>query len=102
MVAVGLSGCRLVNNITLVRLNVKGSEAVHFTLATSIGHLNQFTDFFSADVFFRGAILSGHIVNLLCDASILQHAGGLHKDWDSLRYYSAITVLRQLIWEKFV
>lgn len=35
-------------------------------------------------IFFRGTILSGHMVYLLCGASILDHAGGLHKVWDSL------------------
>ena len=32
MAAAGLSGCRLANNITPVGVNVKGGEAVHFTL----------------------------------------------------------------------
>ena len=52
--------------------------------AADVCHLQQLTDLLSTGIFFRGAILSGHMVNLLCGASILHHTGGLHKTWDSL------------------
>ena len=53
--------------------------------AADVCHLQQLTDLFSPGIFFRGAIFSGHMVILLCGASILHHAGGLHKTWDSLK-----------------
>lgn len=53
--------------------------------ATDVCHLQQLADLLSPSIFFRGAILSGYIVNLLCGASILHHAGGLHIVWDCLR-----------------
>ena len=40
--------------------------------------LTRPTDFLPPGFFFRRAILSGHMYNLLCDASILHHSGGLH------------------------
>ena len=42
------------------------------------------TDLLSTGIFFRGSILSSHMVYLLCDASILHLAGGLHKIWGGL------------------
>ena len=47
--------------------------------------LQQFSDFFTTCVFFRGTILSCHNNYLQCVASILHHIGGLHKVWDGLR-----------------
>ena len=52
--------------------------------ATDICHLQQLADLLSTGIFFLGAVLSGHMVNLLCGTSILHHAGGLHKLWDGL------------------
>src|SRR5699024_7551000 len=52
--------------------------------AADVCHLQQLTDLLSTGIFFRGTILSGHMVILLCAASILHHSGGLHKAWDSL------------------
>ena len=52
--------------------------------AADVCQLQQLTDLLSTGIFFRGTILSGHMVNLLCGASILHHTGGLHKTWDSL------------------
>ena len=46
--------------------------------------MQQLSDLLSTGIFFRGTILSGHIVILLCRASILHHPGGLHKTWDCL------------------
>src|SRR5699024_6213340 len=60
-------------------------DVVH---AADVCHLQQLSDLLSTGIFFRGAILSGHILFLLCGASILHHAGGLHKLWDGLYGYS--------------
>ena len=53
--------------------------------AADVCHLQKFTDFLSTGIFFRAAILSGHMLILLYDASILHLSGSLHKLWDSLR-----------------
>src|SRR5699024_2801521 len=52
--------------------------------AADVCHLQKFTDFLSTGIFFRAAILSGHMLILLYDASILHLSGSLHKLWDSL------------------
>ena len=57
-------------------------DVVH---AADVCHLQQLSDLLSSGVFFRGTILSSHMLYLLCAASILHHVGGLHKIWDSLK-----------------
>src|SRR5699024_6191209 len=52
--------------------------------AADVCHLQKFSDFLSTGIFFRAAILSGHMLILLYDASILHLSGSLHKLWDSL------------------
>ena len=52
--------------------------------AADVCHLQQLTDLFSTGIFFRGTVLSGHMVFLLCGASILHRSGALHKTLDSL------------------
>src|SRR5699024_4616491 len=56
--------------------------------AADVCHLQKFSDLLSTGVFFRGAVLSGHMLILLYDASILHLSGSLHKLWDSLVAYS--------------
>ena len=48
--------------------------------------LQQFSDFFTTCVLFRGAILSCHNNYLQCGASILHHIGGLDKVFDGLAF----------------
>ena len=77
----------------MVKLNTNISNDIRADLfeqildvihAADVCHLQQLTDLFPTRIFFRGAILSGHMVILLCAASILHHTAGLHKVWDSL------------------
>ena len=57
------------------RLFEQALDVVH---AADVRHLQQFADFFPPGFFLRRAIFSGHMYNLLCNASILHHSGGLH------------------------
>ena len=50
----------------------------------------------SPGIFLWGAILSGHMLNLLCGASILHLTGGLHKSWDRLRLIKDYTILKAI------
>src|SRR5699024_4231027 len=54
--------------------------------AADVCHLQKFSDLLSTGVFFLGAVLSGHMLILLYDASILHLSGSLHKLWDSLEF----------------
>src|SRR5699024_6157824 len=58
--------------------------------AADVCHLQKFSDLLSTGVLFRGAVLSGHMLILLYDASILHLSGSLHKLWDSLVAYIAV------------
>ena len=61
-------------------------NAVYLMMSAAyVCHLQQFSDFFTTCVLFRGTILSCHNNYLQCGASILHHIGGLHKVWDGLK-----------------
>ena len=73
-------------------------QTLYVIHAADVCQLQQLTDLLSTGVFFLGAILSGHMLNLLFDASILHHPGGLHKAWDSLSCHAALQDTITSLW----
>src|SRR5699024_4831392 len=51
----------------------------HCLAMEDVCYLQQLADLLPSRVFFRGTVLSGYLLYLLCDASILHLMGGLHK-----------------------
>ena len=54
-------------------------EVPHVIHVANVHHLQKFSDSLPTNTFFRGTILSSHMIIFLYDASILHHTGSLHK-----------------------